>query len=106
MPAGVGSSVFTVLVTSEPVISASVRVQLGRRVRARRESLGLSLTQLGDRSRLHWTFFGQVECGRSNITLHDLLEVAAALEVDPAQLLKELDMHAEPDLPDASSARD
>lgn len=64
---------------------------LGTRVRDRRHVLGLSQEALGDVSGLHWTFVGQVERGRRNISLHNLLRLAKALEVDPAELVKGLD---------------
>jgi transcriptional regulator with XRE-family HTH domain len=60
---------------------------LGARVRARRQELGLSQEALGHQSQLHWTFIGQVERGRRNISLHNLLKLAHALDVDPAELV-------------------
>ncbi|HUR52159.1 MAG TPA: helix-turn-helix transcriptional regulator [Mycobacteriales bacterium] len=71
-------------------MSEPLRV-LGERVRAQRHALGLSQEGLGDVSGLHWTFIGQVERGRRNISLHNLLRLAAALKVDPAALVKGLD---------------
>ena len=63
---------------------------LGARVREHRHALGLSQEALGDVSGLHWTFVGQVERGRRNISLHNLLRLAQALEVDPGELVKGL----------------
>jgi len=42
-------------------------------------------------SGLHWTFVGQVERGRRNISLHNLLRLAQALQVDPGELVKGLE---------------
>lgn len=64
---------------------------LGARVRERRQALGLSQEALGDVSGLHWTFVGQVERGQRNISLHNLLRLAQALEVDPAELVQGLE---------------
>ena len=64
---------------------------LGARVRERRHALGLSQEALGDVSGLHWTFVGQVERGRRNISLHNLLRLAQALQVDPGLLVKGLE---------------
>ena len=61
--------------------------EFGRRVRERRNALGLSQEALADRSELHWTYFGQVERGQVNISLHNILRVAEALEVDPGELM-------------------
>lgn len=63
----------------------------GARVRERRHELGLSQESLGDVSGLHWTFIGQVERGRRNISLHNLLRLASALQVDPARLVEGLE---------------
>jgi transcriptional regulator with XRE-family HTH domain len=60
---------------------------LGERVRARRKELGLSQEGLAHEAALHWTFVGQVERGQRNISLHNLLKVAAALGVDPGELV-------------------
>ncbi len=70
-------------------LSSATRV-LGERVRARRMALGLSQEALAHQSGIHWTFLGQVERGRRNLNLHNLLKVAAGLGVDPAELVRGL----------------
>lgn len=67
-------------------ISLATRV-LGERIRERRQALGLSQESLAEQSGVHWTFLGQVERGRRNLSLHNLLKIAAGLEVDPAELV-------------------
>lgn len=67
-------------------ISPAARA-LGERVRSRREALGLSQEALAHKSRVHWTFLGQVERGRRNLNLHNLLKIAAGLGADPAELI-------------------
>jgi transcriptional regulator with XRE-family HTH domain len=69
---------------------SSATAEFGRRVRARRHELGLSQEALADQSGLHWTFVGQVERGRRNISLHNLLKVAAGLGIDPGELVRGL----------------
>jgi transcriptional regulator with XRE-family HTH domain len=64
---------------------------LGERVRAQRAALGLSQEALADRCGVHWTFLGQVERGRRNLSLHNLLKLAGGLGVDPAELLQGLE---------------
>jgi transcriptional regulator with XRE-family HTH domain len=64
--------------------------EFGRRVRARREELGLSQEKLADAAGLHWTFVGQVERGQRNLTLHNILKLAAALETDSGQLVSKI----------------
>ncbi len=62
----------------------------GHRVRERRHELGLSQEALADRSELHWTYFGQVERGQVNISLHNILRIAEALELDAGVLVEKL----------------
>ncbi|HSZ05435.1 MAG TPA: helix-turn-helix transcriptional regulator [Solirubrobacteraceae bacterium] len=62
----------------------------GERVRTHREALGLSQEALAARSGIHWTFLGQVERGRRNLSLHNLLKIAAGLGIDPGELVQGL----------------
>lgn len=72
----------------EPISPAAKK--LGERIRGRRQELGLSQEALADRADLHWTFVGQVERGQRNLSLHNLLKLAAALKLDPAELVRGL----------------
>jgi transcriptional regulator with XRE-family HTH domain len=72
---------------------------LGERVRDRRQKLGLSQEALAHQIGIHWTFLGQVERGRRNISLHNLLKLAVGLGVDPAELVQGLRA------PDAESSK-
>ena len=69
-----------------PALSVALE-SFGQRVRARRGELGLSQEGLADIAGLHWTFVGQVERGRRNLSLHNLLKLAEALEIDPGKLV-------------------
>jgi transcriptional regulator with XRE-family HTH domain len=64
--------------------------EFGARVRRQRQALGWSLETLGERSGLHWTYIGSIERGRRNPGLINILRLAAALRVDPAELVTEL----------------
>ena len=70
-------------------ISPATQV-FGERVRARRQDLGLSQEALAAQAGIHWTFLGQIERGRRNLNLHNLLKVAAGLGVDPGELVQNL----------------
>jgi transcriptional regulator with XRE-family HTH domain len=72
-----------------PPLSAATQT-FGERVRARRHELGKSQEQLADDCGLHWTFVGQVERGKRNISLHNILKLAAALKTDPGELVRGL----------------
>lgn len=64
-------------------------VGIGRRVRARRQALGLTLKRLADRAGLSPRFVSQVEAGTGNIAIGRLEAVAAALEVPLVRLVAE-----------------
>lgn len=64
--------------------------EFGRRVRERRNELGLSQEALADEAGLHWTFVGQVERGQRNLTLHNIVKLAAGLSVDAGELVSGL----------------
>ena len=65
-------------------------VVFGTRMRARRHALGLSQEKLAERCELHWSYIGQIERGRRNIGLLNMLRVAEALDIDPAELVHSL----------------
>ncbi len=56
-------------------------------MRARREERGLSRRQLSERSQVSERFLAQLEAGDGNISLARFAQVAAALELSPAELL-------------------
>jgi DNA-binding XRE family transcriptional regulator len=74
--------------TAQP-LSPATRA-FGERVRARRHELGLSQEQLAQACGLHWTFVGQVERGRRNVSLHNILKLAAGLQADAGHLVRGL----------------
>jgi transcriptional regulator with XRE-family HTH domain len=63
------------------------RLLFGARVRELRLSLGLTQKELAERSGLHHTYISSVEMGERNVSLVNITRLAAALGVDPPQLL-------------------
>ena len=51
---------------------------------------GLSQEKAAERCGLHWTYLGQVERGRRNVTLLNILKIAAGLEIDAGSLVSGL----------------
>ncbi|GAA2086016.1 hypothetical protein GCM10009821_29560 [Aeromicrobium halocynthiae] len=74
---------------SKPPLSPATG-EFGKRVRARRETLGLSQEGLAENSELHWSYIGQVERGQVNPTLRNILRIAEALAVDAGELVAKL----------------
>lgn len=66
---------------------AAFAAELGARVRELRLEHGWSQEKLAERCGLHWTYVGSVERGERNLSLLNILRLAAALGVDPADLV-------------------
>ena len=71
-------------------ISTDPRGVFGAYVRALRLRRGLSQEELADRAHLHRNYVGGVERGERNISLINIVELAHALAVKPADLLRNL----------------
>jgi transcriptional regulator with XRE-family HTH domain len=66
---------------------------LGERIRAVRTGKAprvWSLERLGRRSRVNWSYIGQIERGEVNPSLFVLARVAQALEIDLGELMANL----------------
>jgi len=50
---------------------------------------GLSQERLADAAGLHRTYVGSVERSERNISIDNIAKLAAALEVDPSDLMKD-----------------
>jgi transcriptional regulator with XRE-family HTH domain len=65
------------------------RVTFGRRVRQIRERQGLSQEQLADLASVHRTYMSSVERGQRNVGLDNIISLARALGVSPAQFFEQ-----------------
>lgn len=59
-------------------------------MRSLRRERGWSQEKLAEATGLRWTYLGQVERGRRNVTLHNILNLADGLEVDAGRLVSDL----------------
>ena len=77
--------------TSSTVARVTSELQkiVGRRLRAQRESLGLSQEAMAERLGYHRTFLGSVERGERNLTLASVEQLAASLGVPALDLLRD-----------------
>ena len=61
--------------------------EFGRRVRVRRELAGISQEAFADMVGIHRTYIGGVERGERNLSLRNIVRIAAALNCDSSELL-------------------
>ena len=64
--------------------------KLGARVRSRRGELGWSQRVLAEEAGMDWSYVSQVERGERNIALMNILRIAKALRINPADLVRDL----------------
>ncbi len=69
-------------------MSKDPRKKLGDRIRTLRKEAGLSQEELADTAGLHRTYIGAIERGERNISLINIVHLARALRVKPADLLE------------------
>ena len=73
-------------------MSRSGRIQFGRRMLVLRRDRGLSQEKLAAKAGLHRAYVGRVERGEQNISLDNILRLAVALDVDPSELVRGLEV--------------
>ena len=66
----------------------SARIRLALRLRAERAARGLSQEKLADLAGVHRTYVGSVERAERNISIDNIEQLAAALDLDISELLK------------------
>jgi transcriptional regulator with XRE-family HTH domain len=70
-------------------VEGDLQRRLGRNLRSLRKAKGLSQEVFADTLGIHRTYMGGLERGERNVTLKTVERIAAALGVDPADLLAE-----------------
>lgn len=65
---------------------ASVRERFGKTLRSLREEAGLTQEEVADRADIHWTYLSQVEGGKRNPGLENIIYLARAIGITPSEL--------------------
>ena len=74
----------------QPRGDAAIAHAFGGTVRRRRREAGLSQEELAERADVHRTFVGRVERGETSATVQTIVKLARALDVKPADLMRDL----------------
>lgn len=72
-------------------MASDIYTKVGAAIRSKRDELGMTQTSLADRTGLSRTSITNIEKGGQSIFLHQLVDVAKALRVDPKDFLVGLD---------------
>jgi transcriptional regulator with XRE-family HTH domain len=70
--------------------SSDARRVFGRNVRRARRARGYSQEELAERAGMHRTYVGSLERGERNVSLKNIVALAAALDVEPGALFEGL----------------
>ena len=65
-------------------------LQFGERVKKVRLEQGISQEDLAERAELHRNYVSQIECGRRNLSLLNILKLARALKVSASSLIENI----------------
>lgn len=71
----------------QPSDEGDVATEIGRRVRARREALGISQEKLAHSIGLHYSTVSHIERGDRSLRVISILRLAEGLGCDPAELV-------------------
>lgn len=71
-------------------MAEQARKNFGNNVRKHRKLLGLSQEQLAEEAGLHRTYIGAIERGERNVSLDNIIAIAAALQISASILLDEV----------------
>lgn len=64
----------------------------GSNVKAYRQRIGLSQEAFAEKCGMHRTYISAIECFRRSISLENIQKIADALEIEPYQLLLEIQL--------------
>ena len=68
----------------------SLAIQIGRALRARRESEGLSQDRFADHIGMHRAYYAAIERGEKNVTLPTLKRIADGMQVPMSDILRDI----------------
>jgi transcriptional regulator with XRE-family HTH domain len=68
-----------------------VQMEFGKRLKAKRQEMGLTQEQLAEKASLTYSYLGSIERGERNVSLGNIVALAQALMVSPKDLIPNLE---------------
>ena len=73
----------------------ALSAEIGQRLRAYRQQIGLTQEELAERAGVHKTYIGQVERGEKNLTISSLEKISRSLEISISVLFEGIEEFSE-----------
>jgi transcriptional regulator with XRE-family HTH domain len=68
-------------------MDTDIQIKVGKKIRELRTARGLSQEDLADIAGIHWSYVGQIERGKRNLTILCLYKFAKAFNISLSELL-------------------
>lgn len=68
----------------------SLQMEIGQRLRQRRKEMSLTQSQVAELLQMSLNFYGNIERGKSKISLEKIILVYRVMKIDPTYLLTEI----------------
>ena len=75
---------------TNPKRPTAIDCQLGKLIRARRKAIGMSQTDLGDKSGIAFQQVQKYENGVNRMSVGRLVKIAEALDLKPSQIMRKI----------------
>ena len=73
----------------------ALSTEIGQRLRAYRQRMGLTKGELAEKAGVHYTYIGQVERGEKNLTISSLEKISHSLDISISVLFEGIEEFTE-----------
>ncbi len=76
-------------------MQTALSTEIGQRLRAYRQRMGLTQEELAEKAGVHYTYIGQVERGEKNLTISSLEKISHSLDISISVLFEGIEEFTE-----------